>query len=129
MILAIRTDQPQATLVLVEDGRQLESYSWQADRQLADTLLDQIEKLLARHQAGWAKLTGILVYQGPGSFTGLRIGATVANTVAYACEIPIVGSTSEDWLNKGLDALQTAKPGRQVLPQYGSEPNISQPKK
>ena len=128
MILALKTDQPEARLVLVKE-KVLEEYRWQADRQLADTLLAEIKKLLSRHGADWNRLEGVVVYRGPGSFTGLRIGITVANTIAYAQNLPIVGTTGEDWAQEGVKLLEEATPGGQVMPEYGAEPNISKPKK
>ena len=127
--MAIRTDQPEARLVLLNSKQMLEEYRWQADRRLADTLLEQIKSLLGRHDASWESLEGIIVYSGPGSFTGLRIGVTVVNTIAYARNLPIAGSTGEDWAQAGLNKLRQAVPGGQVMPEYGAEPNISKPKR
>ena len=129
MILAIKTNQPQATLALVEGAQTLEQYDWLADRQLAATLLVEIKQLLQRHKLEWEDLTGLIVYRGPGSFTGLRIGVTVANTIAYAQQLPIVGTTGDNWVADGVKQLKSAQPGGQVVPEYGAEPNISKPRK
>lgn len=130
MILAIRTDSDQAHLVLCQNRRELERHSWIAGRQLSATLLDEIRKLLGRHQANWSDLDGVIVYQGPGSFTGLRIGATVANSIAYSVGCLIVGTSGENWLEQGLSQIKKACPDAksgQVIPEYGAEPNISKP--
>lgn len=130
MILTLRTDSPVAHIGLyAKDGRQLSNHTWQADRQLARDLLGVIETQLAKNAASFATLSGIVVFEGPGSFTGLRIGLTVANTLAYAQNIPIVGAQGDDWIALGLAALQKGKNARIVLPHYGGEPNITQPKK
>ena len=128
MILAIRTDRPEAELAIANAGDVLEKYKWMADRQLADTLLEEIQALMDRQRLAWADLTGIIAYQGPGSFTGLRIGITVANTIAYSQNLPIVGSTGDAWVQDGLKSLASARPGGQIMPAYGAEPNISKPK-
>jgi len=79
--------------------------------------------------------TGIIVAAGPGSFTGLRIGLSVANTIAYVQDIPIVAPASsispEDLLQKGLLMLKSrgASFDEAVTPHYGSEPHITRPKK
>jgi tRNA threonylcarbamoyladenosine biosynthesis protein TsaB len=129
VILALKTNEPTAYLALVDGVEVVEEYRWGADRQLADTLLPEIEKLLQRHKLGWEEVSGLVVYRGPGSFTGLRIGLTVANAIAYARQILIAGGTGEDWLQSGLKALGQTEMGEQVMPEYGAEPNISKPKK
>jgi tRNA threonylcarbamoyladenosine biosynthesis protein TsaB len=42
-------------------------------------------------------ISGIGVMKGPGSFTGLRIGLTVVNTLADSLNIPIVGAMGDNW--------------------------------
>ena len=129
MILAIKTNQPQTTLALIDGAQTVEQYDWPADRQLAATLLTEIKALLHRHKLDWDDLSGLIVHRGPGSFTGLRIGVTVANTIAYAQQLPVVGTTGDNWVADGVKQLKSAPPGGQVVPEYGAEPNISKPRK
>ena len=129
MILAIRTDTAEATVALYNESKLVDQATWTAGRKLSSKLLQKIEELLAKNKTGWPDLTGIIVFKGPGSFTGLRIGITVANTVAYALNIPIVAAVSEDWINSGRRELLNTKPGSIVLPEYGAEANITKPKK
>jgi len=102
---------------------------WQADRDLAKGLLGYLKAQLAEHDKVWNDLEGIGVFQGPGSFTGLRIGITVANTVADAQAIPIVGAVGDDWQIQALGKLQRGVNEKIVLPIYGSEANITKPRK
>ena len=74
-------------------------------------------------------LTGIVAYQGPGSFTGLRIGLSVANALAYGLSIPIVGATGDDWLKTSRQALQTRPETKPITPEYGAPVHITQQKK
>lgn len=129
MILTLRTDSPDPEIGLYNDAIQLSAFSWHADRQLAKDLLRVIHEQLQNQHADWPDLTGVVVFEGPGSFTGLRIGITVANTLAYGQDIPIVAAKGDDWLTTGLARLHAGENDRLVVPHYGSEAHITLPKK
>ena len=71
----------------------------------------------------------IFVVNGPGSFTGLRIGITVANSIAYANGVAIVGCMSDDWLGHGVEQLNGGVDNQIVLPEYGAAPHITPARK
>lgn len=130
MILTIRTDKPEAELGLFDaNGTQLAYETWQAHRELADTLLAKIRDILHSQHKTFADITGVIVFQGPGSFTGLRIGITTANAFAYGQQVPIVGSTGEKWIAAGIHALAQGETPQIILPEYGAEANITKPRK
>ena len=54
-------------------------------------LLILIDKLLSEHNLGINDINEVKVNLGPGSFTGLRVGIAVANTLGFALKIPING--------------------------------------
>ena len=62
----------------------------------AKTLAPAIDQLLKRQSLSPKELDGIGVVQGPGSFTGLRVGIATAKLMAYALEIPIVAVNTLD---------------------------------
>ena len=129
MILTLRTDNPDAEIGLYNGSEQLSYHKWHADRSLAKDLLKVIHEQLATQKADWSDLRGIVVYQGPGSFTGLRIGLTVANTLAYGQGVPIVAAEGEHWLDAGLARLQKGEDDKLALPHYGAEAHITLPKR
>ena len=130
MILTIRTDKPEAEIGLYSsNGSQLRYKTWLAHRELSTTLLATIRDELQREHATFADLQGIVVFRGPGSFTGLRIGITTANAMSYGLAIPIVGSEGEHWQNDGIRRLRAGANDRQVLPNYGAEAHITPPRK
>lgn len=129
IVLTLRTDQPEVEIGLYHDKQQLSYHTWSAHRLLAETLHTEILNLLTKHKLQWQKIEGIVVFKGPGSFTGLRIGASVANAVAYSQAIPVVGTTGTDWISDGLEKLLAGKNDTQVIPAYGQAPHITQQKK
>lgn len=129
MTLGIRSDKPEAELYLIKEGEVKKSYTWQAHRQLSDTLLSTIEDFLKTNNLTLSSLESVVVYSGPGSFTGLRIGITVANTLAYALKIPIASGSNEDWLEKALRLVNNEVSPKVVVPEYGSEVHITKPRK
>lgn len=130
MILGLRTDKPEAELYLMRaDGTVVEEYRWMAHRALSVTILSEIEDLLNRNNTSREDLTGIVVYQGPGSFTGLRIGIAVANSLSYALQIPIAAAEGEAWLTKTLNELMKLSEPQVITPAYGAEAHITAPKK
>ncbi len=124
-ILTIRTDKPEAELGLFNNDQQLAYTKWMAHKQLATTIHSKIEQLLSKQKLKLTSLNAIAVYKGPGSFTGLRIGITVANALAYSLNIPIVSNGSDDWLKKSLDRLLAGENETISLPEYGMEPHIT----
>lgn len=129
MILALRTDKPEAELHLLDQsGAEIATYSWEAHRTLAATLVSNIGEFLEENKTSTKELTGLVVFTGAGSFTGLRIGTTVANALAYSNEVPIVAGEGEDWLADGLKKLPDAKLEKYVIPTYDREPNITKPR-
>lgn len=127
MILAIRTDKPEAELYLLDTKFEIiADHKWLADRTLADNLLAQINKFLHTHQCHTSGLSGIVIFTGQGSFTGLRIGTAVANAFAYSLNIPIIATAGENWLAAdALAPLDKTKLGQLVTPRYDRSPNIT----
>ena len=128
MILLIDTSTPVCKTVWV-DGDERTKEEWLADRELADKLIGYLRSELAKRNKTWADITGIGVFQGPGSFTGLRIGLTVMNTIADDMSIPIIGATGDDWEAKVLERLLVGESDGLVMPLYGRDANITTPRK
>ena len=129
VVLTLRTDKPEAEISLYSDSRKLTRVSWHADRKLAETIHIQLRAMLEAQNHNFHDLEGIVVYKGPGSFTGLRIGISVANALADGLSIPIVATTGADWTKLGLERLAKGDNEYIALPEYGAPPHITQPKK
>jgi tRNA threonylcarbamoyladenosine biosynthesis protein TsaB len=79
-------------------------------RRHAAALLPLIQTLLARADASLDALKGVVVSDGPGSFTGLRVGAAVAKALVHTRRLPL-------WTAPSLlvRAAQVARPDALVL--------------
>jgi len=130
MILVLDTASENVFIGLWDDDKALwySEESFLGGRELNSLIMKKLDKTFQ------TKLSGIIVAAGPGSFTGLRIGMSVANTLAYTLDVPIVSpqetKSTEDLLQKGLTMLKSA--GSQyvspAVPHYGAEPHITKPK-
>jgi len=128
-ILALKTDQPEAEIYMMDGQTIIKRIAWQAHRQLAETIHVQIKQLLADNELNTNDLGAIVVYQGPGSFTGLRIGVSVANALAYGLSIPVYGAAGAEWLTSGTEKAVQKSASETVVPDYGADAHITQPKK
>jgi tRNA threonylcarbamoyladenosine biosynthesis protein TsaB len=95
MILYINTkDQKQVTVSLKKDGEIVENLS-EENEFGSQVLLPLIEKILKKNNLGFKDLKGIDVETGPGSFTGIRVGVSVANALGFSLGIPVNGKEIE----------------------------------
>lgn len=130
MILILKTGTEENLLELRDaSGKAQLSESWPASKLLSEELPGRIEDALSSLNLVFDDVSGIVVFKGPGSFTGLRIGITVVNAIADQVGVPIVGQTGGDWIEKGLARLEAGQNDQIVLPEYGGEANITKPRK
>ncbi len=61
----------------------------------SQVLLSLVKKILKNSKTEIKDLTEIKVNTGPGSFTGIKVGVSVANALAFAVKIPVNGKKIE----------------------------------
>ena len=105
-------DTSTPTTILKLDDHE---YKWESGRDLAENLLVFIHDKLVENGKDFKDLEEITFMSGPGSFTGLRIGAAVVNTLANELNIPLK--------NRHGEIVKI------ILPDYGRGANISKPVK
>ena len=88
-ILAIDTSTDACSAALVLDGGLHERFEV-IPRQHAARLLPMIQQLLAHNRTEFSQLDAVAFGRGPGSFTGLRIAAGVAQGLAFGLNVPVV---------------------------------------
>lgn len=98
-LLALETSGAVGSVCLCEDDRLLGERSFGGAKQHGRELAPCVDALF--REVGWNPRTGpelVAVSQGPGSFTGLRVGIAFAKTLAYATKCDVVGVPSLDVL-------------------------------
>lgn len=129
LILSIRTDKPEAEIGLFRGDEKLAYESWEAHRKLAETIHAKIKNLLKVNNLELPDIDGIVIFKGPGSFTGLRIGISVANALADSLGVPIVGGSGDEWVKSALERIGRGEDERLIQPEYGAPPHITKPKR
>lgn len=95
MILQIDTkDQKIIRVSLKKDGKIIKSLS-EENEYGSQVLLPLIDRILKTENLKYENLDGVEVQTGPGSFTGLRVGVSVANALGFALNIPVNGKKIE----------------------------------
>ncbi len=87
MKLSIDTSSNEKTIVKLDESEFIED----SKTKRSQIVLPMIEKLLKKANKQLSDLTEIEVVEGPGSFTGLRVGAAIANALGFALKIPVNG--------------------------------------
>ena len=110
MNLYLDTSTPEVILKLDDH-----EYREKLGRDMAEKLLGFLKDKLAENGKTFHDIAQITFMSGPGSFTGLRIGATIVNTLAHELNIPLYDHRGEKH--------------PLILPDYGRPANITAPKK
>ena len=92
--LFISTYNEYVIIALLKDGKEIVKQEEISNKGHSRILVPLIDKILKDKKLDIKDLNEILVINGPGSFTGVRLGITVAKTLAYTLNIPIKTITS-----------------------------------
>ena len=89
---------------LIKDGETIAEIKEQLNNSLSEYTLPRIEEMLTVKGISIDEIGQIIVVNGPGSFTGIRIGLTIAKTLAWAKNIPIIPISSLEAMALSADA-------------------------
>lgn len=92
--LFISTFDELITIGLLKNGKLIEKKEKISNRNHSVYTVPMIEEILKNNNINTNYLNEIIVINGPGSFTGVRIGVTIAKTLAYTLDVPIKTLTS-----------------------------------
>jgi len=113
-ILAVDTSALTASAALAFDGKLTGLYTLNAAHTHSETLLPMVESLLSNLKITVDDLDMLAVTDGPGSFTGIRIGISLIKGLAFGKNIPCVGVSTLEALAQ--NAASVLKPGDLAVP-------------
>ena len=93
-ILGIDSSGLVAGVAIEEDGKLISEYMIRNKLTHSQTLLPMIDEMMATSKTPKEEIEAIAISEGPGSFTGLRIGAATAKGLAYGLGIPVIPVSS-----------------------------------
>lgn len=94
--LFIDTHSDEIVLILIKNGLIVDQLIKESKRHHSEILMPMINELLQKNQLFITNINEILVINGPGSFTGVRIGVTVAKMLGYLLDVRVKTMTTID---------------------------------
>ncbi len=111
--LAIDTATARASVAAGTSAANAVEETLDGARQHARALIPMVERVLARRGLGLRDVEGVIVADGPGSFTGLRVSAAFAKALVDARGVPL--RTAPSLLARASAAVQSAPSGSAVM--------------
>lgn len=106
MIICLESATPTCSVALCNKGKVISLKESEQGRSHAALLTVFIEELLKETGLKTTDLDAVAVSKGPGSYTGLRIGVSVAKGIAYGASIPLIGVETTFSLYNGYISLK-----------------------
>ena len=107
MLLAVDTSTSQIGLALYDGAQVVSEYAWRSSQRHTVELAPAISALMMRCGLTMEDVHAVGVALGPGSFTSLRVGLSLAKGLALSRHIPLIGIPT-------LDILATAQPASKL---------------
>jgi tRNA threonylcarbamoyladenosine biosynthesis protein TsaB len=130
-VLAIDTSNFTLGIALINDTQVIGEYTTNLKKNHSVRVMPAIETLLRDCDTSPKELTKIVVAQGPGSYTGVRIGVTIAKTLAWTLKIPLSAVSSLEvlaangrYFNGLVSPLFDARRGQIYTGLYEIENNV-----
>ena len=108
MFLGVNLAVEPFSIGIVSEKGPVASYQTMGTYHFTENVMVVCRSLLKDHALEWSSIKGVAVVNGPGSYTGLRLGVSFAKTVAQTQGIPIYGLSSFEaalWSFKELDEI------------------------
>jgi tRNA A37 threonylcarbamoyladenosine modification protein TsaB len=123
LILVLSTSSPVASVALFRDGEErLASCSREAPMAASGACLKLLDQALAESGSKLADVRLFVADVGPGSFTGVRVGVTLAKTFAYVLGARAAGVSAFDLISADRLAAIPSRKGEWFVREPGREP-------
>lgn len=129
-VLGIDTSSNATSIAVIEDNKLICEYTINTKMTHSQKLMPMIENMLKISEINVNDMDIIAICQGPGSFTGLRIGMATAKALSHVNKLPIVGVNSLELLagnmdlnNKKICSILDAQRTQVYMGQYKFENN------
>lgn len=121
MYLGIDNSDFDKIILYFSNGDVWKSFDFSKKKYL--NLISAVNAMLKKKKVKLSELKGIAVRVGEGSFTAARVAVVMANTLAFALQVPVVEVID---FNKTEPAklFKNKKAGSYILPTYYAEPRI-----
>ncbi|GAB5494712.1 MAG: tRNA (adenosine(37)-N6)-threonylcarbamoyltransferase complex dimerization subunit type 1 TsaB [Phototrophicaceae bacterium] len=116
MLIAIDTATKYLGLALYDEQTLIAEQMWRTGNKHNALLAPSIQQLLDTCSVNTSDLTMVAVANGPGSYTGLRIGVAMAKGLAAVKQLPLIGVNTLDIIANGQNIDEIAYPLLCVLP-------------
>lgn len=97
LVLGVNTATSISQIALVENGTVVAENSWPSEQNESEKLLPGVQKMLTGSGKTWQDLDKLIVIQGPGPFTALRVSIAAVNALSYGLKIPVTGIPVVDY--------------------------------
>ena len=117
MDLVIDTSTRYASVAISNEGQVIAELSWRSEQNHSMELVPAIQMIAQKANTQINAFTAVFVSKGPGGFSALRVGISMAKTFAIARKVPIIGVNSLDievdpYLGLGLPVCAIIRAGR-----------------
>ncbi len=124
MIVAFSTSSPQVSVAVIDaDGKVLCSVERDAPQAASGAALDLLQVALGKAERELSEAELFVADLGPGSFTGVRVGVTVAKVLGYAMGRKVAGINAFDLVSPTETVVLPSKRGEFFVREPGSAPH------
>lgn len=132
MYLYLDTTSEETKIKLFDkNGKLIDQKIWQSKKNQSEELLTEIDEILVKNKSSKSKLLGTIADKGPGSYTGLRVGLSTANAMAFSLNIPILGvknGINSAKIKGSMTSFKKSSEFSPTLPIYKYPANITKSK-
>lgn len=107
--LFLNTSSNFLNIAILKDNKVIDSFYKQYDKDLSKEALYEVSKLIEKNNLTVDMIDEIVCVRGPGSFTGLRVAATICKTMSYFLNKPLYSVSS-------LDVMASSAQGELIVP-------------